>query len=284
MGFYNNGEYYIVEKSEPDLIEFILSLKYFISNGLFSLKKVKSKIQRDYYEIIENIDFENINVPKKISVNEYEKQRFKYDMKESVFVYYIKSLSDYNLKNIDAFNAALNLLFRDIDLNSSKYFQKEIIEDFFKDLENNMNQYNFLIEYKKNLDNFNSKSDTKRQIISDQTLQSYFNDNSKYEKLIDGLIEVGLLNKEKKLIESHRIKSDLAVLIIKLNDSKIINTYNLSNAETVKLIKNTFGISPSSANYNKISNKKLKEINLQGSKSNDKEFYEKLNFIDSLLS
>lgn len=284
MGFYNNGEYYVLEKSKPNHIEFILCLKYFISNRLFSLKKVKSKIQRDYNEIIENIDFEKINIPKNISVNEYEKQRFHFDLKESVFVFYIKSLTDYNLNNKDAFNAALALLIRDIDSNSSIYFQKEIIDDFFKDLENNMNQYNFLIEYKKNLENFNSNNNTKRQILSDQTLQSYFNDNSKYEKLIDGLIKVGLLNKEKKLVESHRIESDLAVLMIKLNDSKIINTYNLSNADTVKLIKNTFGISPSSANYNKISNKKLKEISLQDSKSNDKEFYEKLNFIDSLLS
>ena len=298
MGYYKDGNYQIVEEHEFGLGTFIFTHIEFLLSKWFSARHIKNDVLEEFRTILDEKVKEKPRTLSNPNKNEYERLRLQFNETCSVFIYYLNLTNNYQLSERDKIENTIQRLCDDIDLNYNAYFRKKLIQDYFNNLEENISQYLFLENYRRTLESFEINTETEKldkktlkpemeenhyqKEIVDENLKDMINDDKIYDILITGLIEINFLNQNGALImPNKRLYSDLSIIFIKFNDLKIIDLNRLSGKNITRVIKNTFGEAPSSTNFNKIKNKVLHLPSDIETKSNDRDFYKKLSFLDT---
>ena len=278
MGYYEGNDYYIIDSNELDFFTTVYAQAYFLLQKLYTNKRIKIKITKDFEHILKDVLSKKIEIPEIPQLHNLEKLRLDFNNKESVFVYYLISTESYSLSIKDRMYYTLELLFKDIDSNKNKYFTMRLIQDFFNELEENIEHYLYLEKYKEYFKEPIALANDKVDDVKDKKLEDYINNKEIFQKLMKGLVEIDFLNDQGTPIKSRRLASDLALLFIKLDNSKI-TSIKYTDLQMIEIIKNTFEKEIKKSRYNK-----LKQIEIDsnvGSKP-DKAFYEKLSFIDTI--
>ena len=224
-----------------------------------------------------------IKIPRNPKIHEFEKLRLNFYSKEAVFNYLMKNLIDYDMIPEDKFFSVIDTVCKEIKKRNNRYFAFKIIKDLFADLEENMVDYLVLSEYKKHLEFPDKKQSQITDTLKSKSLKDLITDPDYYEKLKEGLVRINLIDdKFLPILENNRLKSDLAILFVKLNDTQIIKLSNVDDSVIVSIIENTFKVNLTSKFYNKIKNEKLVVNSLEDKLKSNQKFYKKLNFIDSI--
>lgn len=284
MGFYVGKEYHIVRADEMDLFSLMIGNVLFIFQGLYTIKHIKAKVKQNFSKIADealNEKFEILNLP---TLQDIEKLRLDFNNKESVFNYYIHTTENYNLYKKDKIYNTLDRLYADLEQNNHKYFQRQLIKDFFTDLKINIQHYLRIEFYKECLENPENLILTIDDKVIDQTLQDLIDNDVIYTKLIKGLKDIEFLDNEGQIImDRERVPTDIAILFIKLLEVKFSNLRNFINPELKQIMQNTFGISPKVKYFNTLRNLQLSHnIDSAKKRNNNEKFYDKLKFIDAI--
>lgn len=283
MGFYVGNEYHIVRAEEMDLFTSFIGATMFIFQGLYTRRLIKAKVKEDFSIIVEEALNEKIEIIKIPTIQDVEKLRLDFTNKESVFNYYMHTTENYDLYKKDKIYNALDRLFIDLDRNSHKYFQIRLIKDFFNDLQANIQDYLLIEKYKECLENPKNITLAVDENQGEHTLENLINNDIIYAKLINGLKKIEFIDNEGNIIPSQRVRTDVAILFIKLLEVKFSNIKNLPEPEIIRIMKNSFGTFAKVKYFNGLKNENLHlDPDLDKKITKNKIFYDKLKFIDAI--